>query len=169
MHDLPFQTFTQLAALGLTLIAGWFLGLASTSGGRKWRERLEEEEVENAGYRDRAESDLRDAARRIRDLEAENSKLRAAAAPTPAPAVEPEGHSAATVAAAAVAGAAAGAAVTHAADAHVEAAPTEPAPPPAAEAVAEPGTIEPAPAHAEPAQPEAAGAGISHAHAPADA
>ena len=45
MHDLPFQTITQVAGLGLTLIAGWFLGLASHSGGRKWRERLEEAET----------------------------------------------------------------------------------------------------------------------------
>jgi hypothetical protein len=126
MHDLPFQTITQVAGLGLTLIAGWFLGLASHGGGRKWRERLEEAETENAGYRDRAESDLRDAARRIRDLEAENARLKAAApapVPAPAPAAEPEGHSTATMAAAAAIGAVAGAAVTHAAEAHAESAP----------------------------------------------
>lgn len=146
MHDLPFQTITQLAGLGLTLIAGWFLGLASHGGGRKWRARLEEAETENAGYRDRAESDLREAARRIRDLEAENTRLKAAPpAPvaTPAPAAEPEGHSTTTVAAAAVAGAVAGAAVTHAVEEHAEAVQ--------------------APAHAEPAHVETAHAETAHA------
>ncbi|RYE04162.1 MAG: hypothetical protein EOP61_01595 [Sphingomonadales bacterium] len=127
MQDLPFQTLTQFSALGLTLIGGWFLGLASASGGRKWRERYYDEELSNVGYRDRAESDLRDAARRIRDLEAENAKLRAGA-----PAHD-EGHSTAALAGAAVAGAAAGAAVTHAVHEHhddhpVAAAPAEPAP-----------------------------------------
>jgi predicted flap endonuclease-1-like 5' DNA nuclease len=75
MPDLPFQTMTQFAALGLTLVAGWLLGLASSSGGRKWRERYMEQDVENAGYRDRAENDLRDNARRIRDLEVERDRL----------------------------------------------------------------------------------------------
>lgn len=112
MHELPFQTITQFAALGLTLIAGWFLGLASHTGGRKWRERYLDEEMENAGYRDRAESDLRDAARRIRDLEAENSRLKAEA-PAPAPS---EGHSTAALVGAAAVGAVAGAAAAHAAD-----------------------------------------------------
>ncbi|MDG2535478.1 hypothetical protein P6144_17585 [Sphingomonas sp. HITSZ_GF] len=151
MHDLPFQTITQFAGLGLTLIAGWFLGLASHSGGRKWRERYAEQDMENAGYRDRAESDLRDASRRIRDLEAENAKLKAGA-PAPAPA-EPEGHSSATVAAAAVAGAVAGAAVTHAVDAHHD----TPAP---AEAV----HAEPAPAEAPHAETQDASAHPEHAH-----
>ncbi len=169
MHDLPFQTITQFAGLGLTLIAGWFLGLASHSGGRKWRERLQEEEIDNAGYRDRAESDLRDAGRRIRDLEAENAKLRAAApvapvaveavpAPASAPVVEPEGHSTAAVVGAAVAGAAVGAAVTHVVEAQAEAAPAEPAEEapvgeaPVAEAHPEPVPAEPVaevPAHPE--------------------
>jgi len=170
MHELPFQTITQLAALGLTLIAGWFLGLASHSGGRKWRERLEEEEIENAGYRDRAESDLRDAARRIRDLEAENSKLRAAAAaaaPPPAAAAD-DGHSTATVAAAAVAGAAAGAAVTHAAETANHPAPAETGDAPAM-AEAEPVSIEPAFVHAEPAQSEVTATGVPHAHTHTDA
>jgi hypothetical protein len=171
MHDLPFQTITQFAGLGLTLIAGWFLGLASHSGGRKWRERYLEEDMENAGYRDRAEADLRETARRVRDLEAENARLKAGA-PVAAPA-EPEGHSTATVAAAAVAGAVAGAVATHAVEehhaepAHVEPAPAEVAhaePVHAEMAHAEPVHAEPVPveahvdaAHATPAHPE-------HAH-----
>lgn len=185
MQDLPFQTLTQFAALGLTLIAGWFLGLASASGGRKWRDRYYEQEIDTAGYRDRAESDLRDAARRIRDLEAENAKLREGT-PVPAPAQDPHaesGHSTAALAGAAVAGAAAGAVATHAAhehhDDHADAAPV-------AAAAAEPVHVEPAhvepvqaqpvapaepapaePVHAEPAQAEPVHAAQdSHAEAP---
>ncbi len=124
MQDLPFQTLTQFVALGITLIAGWVLGLASASGGRKWRDRFYDEEINSAGYRDRAESDLRDAARRIRDLEAENSRLRAETqVATPAPNPEPaheEGHSNAALVGAAIAGAAAGAVATHAAHEHHE-------------------------------------------------
>ena len=156
MQDLPFQTLTQFAALGLTLIAGWFLGLASASGGRKWRERYYDEEMSNAGYRDRAEADLRDAARRIRDLEAENARLKAAA---PAPAPEPvkdEGHSTAALAGAAIAGAAAGAVAAHAAHEHHEAAE------PVAAAHAEPAE----PAHAAPAEPVHAEPAAAPAHEP---
>ena len=79
MQDLPFQTPTQLAALALTLIAGWFLGLASRSGGAKWRARYHDEEIRHAGYRKDAEIELRDAAQRIRELEAENAALRGGA------------------------------------------------------------------------------------------
>jgi hypothetical protein len=170
MQDLPFQTLTQFAALGLTLVAGWFLGLASASGGRKWRERFYDEEINNAGYRDRAESDLRDAARRIRDLEAENAKLRAGA-PVAEPAHEDHGHSTAALAGAAIAGAAAGAVATHAVHEHHDA-PAEPV----AAAHAEPAHAEPVhaePAHAEVAHAEPAPAAPdTHAdahHAPADA
>ena len=176
MPDLPFQTITQFVALGLTLIAGWFLGLASSSGGRKWRERYYDEELNSAGYRDRAETDLRDAARRIRELEDENARLRAASvaapevaapviapapvvapapilapAPPPAPA-EPEGHSTATVVGAALAGAVAGAAVTHAVE--------QREPSPASEA---------RPAYAEPVQVAAAPEPLPAPPAPVEA
>jgi len=83
MHDLPFQTPTQWIALALTLIAGWLLGLGSASGGKRWRERFEDEEIEHASYRHQAEIDLKEANRRIRDLEAECEKLKKA---DPAPA-----------------------------------------------------------------------------------
>jgi len=72
--QLPFETLTQFVALGLALIAGWFLGLASHSGGRKWRARLQEAEIEHARYRDLAEQDLRDAHRKIRALEEEKAQ-----------------------------------------------------------------------------------------------
>ena len=77
---LPFETATQFAALGLTLVGGWFLGLASRSGGAKWRERYQDEELEHARYRDEAEE-------RIRALQAELATARRQA-PTPAPVVE---------------------------------------------------------------------------------
>ena len=34
-----FTTTTQWVALFLVLVAGWLLGLASHTGGRRWRER----------------------------------------------------------------------------------------------------------------------------------
>jgi len=76
MQDLPFHTTTQFAALALTLIAGWLLGLASSSGGRKWREAYEDSAGDHAGYRHQAETDLKEANRRIRDLEAECERLK---------------------------------------------------------------------------------------------
>jgi predicted flap endonuclease-1-like 5' DNA nuclease len=82
--SLPFETVSQFAGLGLTLVAGWFFGMASAPGGKKWRELYEEESVDLANYRHQAETDLKDANRRIRDLEAENTKLAAAAAAAPA-------------------------------------------------------------------------------------
>ena len=77
---LPFETATQFAALGLTLVGGWFIGLASRSGGAKWRERYQDEELEHARYRDEAEE-------RIRALQAELATIRRQA-PVPAPVVE---------------------------------------------------------------------------------
>ncbi|UZK66054.1 hypothetical protein [Sphingomonas sp. M1-B02] len=75
MTELPFHTPTQLVALALTLFAGWLFGLASSSGGRKWRERYQAEELAHSTARSRAEDDLRDANQRIRELEAENGRL----------------------------------------------------------------------------------------------
>lgn len=75
---LPFETATQFAALGLTLVAGWFLGLASRSGGAKWRERYQDEELAHARTRDEAEE-------RIRTLQAEVKTLRSQMPATTAP------------------------------------------------------------------------------------
>jgi predicted flap endonuclease-1-like 5' DNA nuclease len=83
MQDLPFTTPTQIAALVLTLIAGWLFGLASASGGRRWRERYQDEVL----TRGRAEAELKEANRRIRELEAERDRLPAAVPATPAVAV----------------------------------------------------------------------------------
>ncbi|WP_213981218.1 hypothetical protein [Sphingomonas sp. dw_22] len=72
MHDLPFTTPTQIVALLLTLIAGWAFGLASASGGKRWRTRYQDEQV----ARSRADAALKDANSRIRELEAERDRLR---------------------------------------------------------------------------------------------
>lgn len=83
MHDLPFQSPTQFTALVLTLIAGWLLGLGSSSGGRKWRELYEEEAGDLANYRHQAETDLKAANLKIRDLQAECEALKKAATAAP--------------------------------------------------------------------------------------
>ena len=62
MQNLPFVTATQWVALLLTLIAGWCFGYASSSSGRRWRERYLDAE--------------RDREQRIRELEEENTRLR---------------------------------------------------------------------------------------------
>ena len=66
-----FTTPTEWAALGFTLIAGWLFGLASSSGGKKWKRQLEEAELNYASARDRDEAELWNAQIRIRDLERE--------------------------------------------------------------------------------------------------
>lgn len=89
-----FTTPTEWAALGFTLIAGWFFGLASSSGGKKWKRQLEEAELNHASARDRDEAELWNAQIRIRDLERELRDSR------PAPTAMPVAAAAATVTAA---------------------------------------------------------------------
>jgi hypothetical protein len=104
MTELPFTTPTEFAGLAIVLIAGWLFGLATASGG-KWRKRYRAEVAE----RERLARELRDANKRIADLEADRGRLAAAAPGTPVVVEEKRGHSTATVAGAAVAGAATGA------------------------------------------------------------
>ncbi|GAA0668164.1 hypothetical protein FHT00_000259 [Sphingomonas insulae] len=78
-----FTTTTQFAALALCLVAGWFLGLASHSGGRKWKTRYAAEREAHAGYRKQNDTSLADANRRIAELEHENARLTKAAAVVP--------------------------------------------------------------------------------------
>jgi predicted flap endonuclease-1-like 5' DNA nuclease len=66
-----FTTPTQLAVLALCLIAGWLFGMASSSGGAKWRDRVRALEAEHAAYR-------KDAEARIAAAEAERDTLAAA-------------------------------------------------------------------------------------------
>ncbi|WP_066799048.1 hypothetical protein [Sphingomonas soli] len=77
---LPYETLTQFAGLGLTLLGGWFLGLATAPGGGKWRDRYHDEEAEHARYRDQANEELRAKTKRIRELEALTKGATAAAA-----------------------------------------------------------------------------------------
>jgi predicted flap endonuclease-1-like 5' DNA nuclease len=72
---MPFDTPTEFVALVLALIAGWFLGMATRSGGRKWRDRLRETEAANAEYRKTSARELDEARSRIRTLETENVEL----------------------------------------------------------------------------------------------
>ncbi|OAN58811.1 hypothetical protein [Sphingomonas sp. TDK1] len=71
MSDLPYTTPLQFIGLALALVAGWLLGLASSSSGRRWRERYETERDAHEALR----KDLGTANTRIRDLEAANAKL----------------------------------------------------------------------------------------------
>lgn len=80
----PFDTPTMWVALLLVLIAGWLLGLASRSGGRKWRARLQDAETAHAEYRRTTERELDEARRRIRTLEDENAALARTDAARPA-------------------------------------------------------------------------------------
>lgn len=65
-----FSTPTQFAVLALCLIAGWIFGLASSSGGRKWRDRYREEEAAHRATRE--EIATRDA--RLREIERERDE-----------------------------------------------------------------------------------------------
>jgi predicted flap endonuclease-1-like 5' DNA nuclease len=69
-----FHTPTQYLVLVLCLVAGWLFGLASSSGGRKWRERHHAEEVEHRRYRDETVAELKARDLRIRELEAERDR-----------------------------------------------------------------------------------------------
>ena len=93
-----FSTPTQFAVCALLLIAGWFLGLASHPGGRKWKERYLAERDAHAETRKAREAehkaltaqaderiataktgiDDREATHRdrIAELERENERLR---------------------------------------------------------------------------------------------
>jgi hypothetical protein len=78
-----FTTTTQFVALALCLVAGWFFGLASHSGGGKWKTRYADEREAHAGYRKQGDTALADANRRIAELERENDRLARAAETVP--------------------------------------------------------------------------------------
>ncbi len=86
-----FTTTTQFAALALCLIAGWFFGLASSGGGKKWKARYAAEREAHAGYRKQGDTGLAAANARIAELERENGRLARAAetAATPVAAAAP--------------------------------------------------------------------------------
>ena len=64
-----FSTATQYAVLALLLIAGWFFGLASHPGGRKWKDRYVAERDAHATTRKEHEARLAEANARVATLE----------------------------------------------------------------------------------------------------
>lgn len=91
-----FTTPTQFLVVALALVAGWFLGLASHSGGRTWRNRYAAERDAHAASRQAAEQ--RDAAsqERIAALERDNAQLTKAPPATAATTIQPAATTAAT-------------------------------------------------------------------------
>jgi hypothetical protein len=83
-----FSTPSQWAVLALVLVAGWLFGLASASGGRKWRNRYADERDAHASYRRDADKRIADANRRTAEVEREHARL-AKAAPVTAATIRP--------------------------------------------------------------------------------
>ena len=73
-----FTTPTQFAVLGLVLVAGWLLGLASHPGGGKWKQRYAAERDAHAAHRKDVEARLAAAETRNAELEREAERLRVA-------------------------------------------------------------------------------------------
>lgn len=73
-----FTTATEWAALALTLLGGWLLGLASHPGGRKWRDRYNAERDAHAAARRDADTRLEAADARLRELDGDRGRLGAA-------------------------------------------------------------------------------------------
>ena len=88
-----FTTPTQFLALAVALIAGWFFGLASHPGGRKWRDRHTAEREAHAATRAENEQRMADTNARLREIEAENARL-GRAAPFTAATIAPHAHAA---------------------------------------------------------------------------
>lgn len=70
-----FSTPTQFAVLALMLVAGWFLGLASHPGGKKWRARYAAERDAHAAARKDADARVATVTARNAELERENARL----------------------------------------------------------------------------------------------
>lgn len=79
---------TELVMLVLALVAGWFFGLASRSGGSQWRDRYTAERDAHALARKDADTRVADANRRADAAEQERDRL-ARAAPVTAQTVAP--------------------------------------------------------------------------------
>jgi predicted flap endonuclease-1-like 5' DNA nuclease len=71
-----FTTFSQLIVLVILFFGGLLLGLGLHPGGRKWRQRFKDESDNYAQFRRDADLRLRDANRRVGELERENASLR---------------------------------------------------------------------------------------------
>jgi hypothetical protein len=79
---------TGLVILALVLVAGWLLGLASSSGGKKWKARYLAERDAHAAARKDADARIAAADHRTTELEREHARL-ATAAPVTAATVAP--------------------------------------------------------------------------------
>jgi len=73
-----FTSPNQYIALAIVLFAGWLLGLASSSGGRKWRERYAAERDAHASLRRDADTARTTHNARVTELERENARLASA-------------------------------------------------------------------------------------------
>ena len=78
---MPAFTTNQWAILFLVLVLGWVLGLASRSGGRKWKQALGAEREERAAERARHAQEIAALNARIVDLEARPVPVAAPVAP----------------------------------------------------------------------------------------
>ena len=71
-----FSTYNQYAVLVLVLIAGWLFGLASSSGGRRWKERYAAERDAHAAYRRDTDARVAAAEQRHAALERDTESVR---------------------------------------------------------------------------------------------
>lgn len=62
-------TTNQWAVLVLVLVLGWLLGLASRSGGRKWKRAYHDERAAYTAYRTESETRIKAANERIAELD----------------------------------------------------------------------------------------------------
>jgi hypothetical protein len=74
-----FTTPTQYAVLALLLVAGWLFGLASASGGQRWRERYAAERDAHAATRRELDAHATAANARVADAERAHADRLAAA------------------------------------------------------------------------------------------
>ena len=91
------MTTTFALILVLVLIGGWLLGLASSSGGAKWKARYVAEREAHAAARREADSRIAAADARTAELEREHARL-AKVAPVTAATVAPRATTAAVAA-----------------------------------------------------------------------
>lgn len=70
-----FETPTQFAVLALALIAGWFFGLASHPGGKKWKQKYRDEKAAHEAVMKEREGVFAERDGRVKELEAENARL----------------------------------------------------------------------------------------------
>lgn len=83
-----FHTANEFAILALLLVAGWFFGLASRGGTRKWKDQIRNAEVENARLKDQLSARDKQIVALTRERDAAIAK---GGSPAPAPAMTADG------------------------------------------------------------------------------